>query len=96
MSAGTILDQIIDAILALLGGRKSLEELSVALDKKAAEGSERLDWRHSIVDLMKLVGMDSGLPAREKMARELGYTGELNGSAEMNNWLHARVMEKLR
>lgn len=96
MSIGTILDQIIEAILSLVGGRKSLEELSATLDRKAAENSEKLDWRHSIVDLMKLVGMDSSLPAREKMARELGYTGELNGSAEMNNWLHAKVMEKLR
>jgi hypothetical protein len=54
-----------------------------------------LNWRTSIVDLMKLVGMESSLAERKELATELGYTGELNGSAEMNIWLHKAVMREL-
>lgn len=54
-----------------------------------------LNWRTSIVDLMKLVGIDSSLANREELAKELGYAGELNGSAEMNIWLHKAVMNEL-
>ncbi|MDF8334172.1 DUF3597 domain-containing protein [Novosphingobium cyanobacteriorum] len=54
-----------------------------------------LDWRHSIVDLMKVIGLDSSLDNRKELARELGYTGPLDGSAEMNLWLHKAVMRKL-
>lgn len=54
-----------------------------------------LNWKTSIVDLMKLVGMDSSLAARKELAQELGYTGALDGSAEMNLWLHKKVMEQL-
>lgn len=54
-----------------------------------------LNWRTSIVDLMKLLGIDSSLENRRALARELGYTGELNGSAEMNVWLHKATMRKL-
>lgn len=53
------------------------------------------NWRTSIVDLMKLVGMDSSLAARKELAQDLGYTGALDGSAEMNLWLHRKVMERL-
>jgi hypothetical protein len=49
----------------------------------------------SIVDLMKLLNLDSSLSARKQLAQELGYKGELNGSAEMNIWLHKQVMTKL-
>lgn len=65
--------------------------LSAALDARAGH----LDWRHSIVDLMKLAGMDSSLEARKELAQELGYSGELNGSAEMNRFLYSRVMAEL-
>lgn len=54
-----------------------------------------LNWRVSIVDLMALLDMDHSLAARKELATELGYTGELNGSAEMNIWLHKRVMKEL-
>lgn len=60
------------------------------------EGKTDLQWQTSIVDLMKLTGMDSSLSNREELATELGYTGEKNGSAEMNQWLHTAVMNKLR
>lgn len=59
-----------------------------------AEGRD-LNWRTSIVDLMKLIGVDSSLANRKALARELGYTGELDGSAEMNLWLHKATMREL-
>ena len=65
------------------------------LQKLAAEQREELDWRRSIVDLMKLLKLDSGLGARKQLAQELGYTGALDGSGEMNVWLHRQVMTKL-
>jgi 3-oxoacyl-ACP reductase-like protein len=68
-----------------------------ALEKIAAsKGNPDLNWRTSIVDLMKLIGMDSSLHNRQELATELGYTGEKNGSAEMNLWLHEKVIEKIR
>ena len=59
-----------------------------------AQGHD-LNWRTSIVDLMKLLGIDSSLANRKELASELGYTGELDGSAEMNIWLHKATMQKL-
>jgi len=59
------------------------------------KGNPDLNWRTSIVDLMKLLGIDSSLDNRKELARELGYTGELNGSAEMNIWLHKATMRQL-
>lgn len=53
------------------------------------------NWRTSIVDLMKMLGMESSLQERKDLAMELGYTGELEGSAEMNIWLHKAVMREL-
>lgn len=58
-------------------------------------GSQKLDWQHSIVDLMKLVGMDSSLESRRQLAQELNYTGDTKDTAAMNNWLHEQVMQKL-
>jgi hypothetical protein len=65
------------------------------MDGLAARSSERLDWRKSIVDLMKLIGLDSSLAARKELAQELNYTGDMNDSASMNIWLHKQVMIKL-
>ena len=56
---------------------------------------KNLNWRTSIVDLMKLLGIDSSLANRKELARELGYTGDLDGSAEMNIWLHKATMKEL-
>src|SRR5215831_257654 len=66
-----------------------------AAAKPADEQDEDYDWKRSIVDLMKLLKLDSGLGARKQLAQELGYTGALDGSAEMNVWLHRQVMTKL-
>ena len=56
---------------------------------------EKLEWRTSIVDLMKALDIDSSLAARKELAKELGYTGDTNDSASMNIWLHKQVMAKL-
>ena len=61
----------------------------------AAKESQKLNWRTSIVDLMKLLDLDSSLAARKELAQELGYTGDSNDSATMNIWLHKQVMQKL-
>ena len=61
----------------------------------ASKGSPDLNWRTSIVDLMKLLGMDSSLENRKELATELGYQGAKDGSAEMNIWLHKEVMRQL-
>jgi uncharacterized protein DUF3597 len=63
--------------------------------RTVAAQDEKLDWRQSIVDLMKALKLDSSLGARKQLAQELGYTGSLDGSAEMNIWLHRQVMAKL-
>ncbi len=67
----------------------------VLVQRAQAKGNPDLDWRRSIVDLMKLLDLDSSLDNRKALATELGYTGEKNGSAEMNIWLHRRVMQEL-
>ena len=67
-----------------------------ALTQRAqAKGNPDLNWRSSIVDLLKLLDLDSSLDNRKALATELGYTGAKDGSAEMNVWLHRRVMEEL-
>jgi hypothetical protein len=73
----------------------SRADVEAILKKLADEQREDLDWKRSIVDLMKLLKLDSSLGARKQLARELGYTGALDGSADMNVWLHAQVMTKL-
>lgn len=70
-------------------------DVAVILDGLAAKNSEKLDWKKSIVDLMKLVGMDSSFGARKQLATELQYTGDPNDSASMNIWLHKEVLRKL-
>jgi hypothetical protein len=70
-------------------------DVAAVLDGLAAKNPERLDWKHSIVDLMKLVGMDSSFAARKQLAAELHYTGDPNDSASMNVWLHKEVLKKL-
>jgi len=70
-------------------------DVEAILDDMAKHHGEKLDWKHSIVDLMKLVGMDSGLDARKELAADLHYTGDTGDSAAMNMWLHKEVMRKL-
>jgi hypothetical protein len=63
--------------------------------KIASKSGQKLDYRRSIVDLMKLLDLDSSLTARKELAKELNYTGDTNDSATMNVWLHKQVMRKL-
>lgn len=65
------------------------------LSAQAANAGQDLNWRTSIVDLMKLLDLDSSLANRKELATELGYTGALDGSAEMNTWLIKAVMREL-
>jgi hypothetical protein len=80
------------------GGGKPMSRAEVeAMIQKIADdtGRSNYNWKQSIVDLMKLLDLDSSLSARKELAQELGYTGALDGSAEMNIWLHKQVMERL-
>jgi Domain of unknown function (DUF3597) len=70
-------------------------DVTAILDDLAAKNPEKLDWRKSIVDLMKLVGVDSSLAARKELAAELHYSGDENDSATMNIWLHKQVIKKI-
>ncbi len=70
-------------------------DVAAVLAKLAAQNKEKLDWRHSIVDLMKLLNLDSSLAARKTLADELHYAGDKNDSATMNMWLQKQVMQKL-
>jgi hypothetical protein len=70
-------------------------DVEAVLAEMASHESQTLDWRHSIVDLMKLLSLDSSLTARKDLAHELGYSGDMGDSASMNIWLHKQVMRKL-
>jgi hypothetical protein len=70
-------------------------DVDAVLTAMQANQSEQLNWRTSIVDLMKLLGLDSSLGARKTLAGELKYSGDTEDSASMNIWLHKTVMEKL-
>lgn len=75
---------------------KSVVDVAAQMDKVQAASKEKgLEWRKSIVDLMKLLDLDSSLAARKELAKELHYTGDTKNSSEMNQWLHKQVMNKL-
>jgi hypothetical protein len=70
-------------------------DVDAILTKLASQNKEQLDWKHSIVDLMKLLNLDSSLAARKTLATELHYTGDQHDTATMNVWLIKQVMQKL-
>ena len=70
-------------------------DVAAILNDLAKKNPEKLDWQRSIVDLMKLVGMDSSFTARKQLAAELHYSGDPNDSASMNIWLQKAVLTKL-
>ncbi|RAI60387.1 DUF3597 domain-containing protein [Roseicella frigidaeris] len=86
-----------DGAAGASGQTPSISDVDVAalLDGLAAKAPQKLDWKHSIVDLMKLLGLDSSLEARKELAQELHYDGSTSDSAAMNIWLHRQVMQKL-
>lgn len=90
---GTALDAATSAMAAAAAAPPAEVDVDAILTAEAA--GKDLNWRTSIVDLMKLLGIDSSLANRKELATELGYTGELDGSAEMNIWLHKAVMREL-
>jgi|SRR5436190_10633536 Domain of unknown function (DUF3597) len=78
------------------GGKGGADvDVNEIVEKAAASKGEKLNWKTSIVDLMKALDIDSSLAARKELAKELGYTGDNNDSAAMNVWLHKQVMAKL-
>ena len=77
------------------GAAMSQVDVEKVVSEMAAKKKEKLDWRKSIVDLMKVLDLDSSLKARQELAKELKYTGDMNDSAKMNIWLHKQVMTKL-
>ena len=83
------------ALSVATGKPMSRDELKAMIEKIAGEQDENYNWDQSIVDLMKLLKLDSSFTARKQLAQELGYRGKLDGSAEMNVWLHKQVMVKL-
>jgi 3-oxoacyl-ACP reductase-like protein len=70
-------------------------DVDQVLSGLAAKSDQKLNWQTSIVDLMKLINVDSSLANRKELAKELGYTGDTADSASMNIWLHKRVMQEL-
>jgi hypothetical protein len=73
----------------------TVDVAQVLKDISNSKGNPDLNYDSSIVDLMKLLGLDSSLENRKELATELGYTGDKDGSAEMNIWLHKAVMREL-
>ncbi len=70
-------------------------DVGALLDGLAAKAPEKLNWKVSIVDLMKLLEIDSSLSARKQLAKELNYDGDTRDTAVMNTWLHKQLMKKL-
>ena len=84
-----------DAAVAGAAAQQQQVDVEAVLNGMAAKNPQKLNWRTSIVDLMKLLDLDSSLQERKDLATELGYSGAKDGSAEMNLWLHKQVMNKL-
>ena len=70
-------------------------DVDAVLSQRAQQSGQKLNWQTSIVDLMKLLGLDSSLAARKQLAQELNYTGSTDDSATMNIWLQKQVMSKI-
>jgi hypothetical protein len=83
------------ALTSTAGAAPQSVDVDAVLTEMAAKNGQNLNWRQSIVDLMKLLGLDSSLQARKELAQELNYSGDTNDSASMNIWLHKQVMKKL-
>ncbi|RYC29127.1 DUF3597 domain-containing protein [Lichenibacterium minor] len=83
------------AAAAPAGSAPQSVDAKAVLAGLAAKNPQKLDWQHSIVDMMKLLGLDSSLSNRKDLAKELNYTGDMDDSASMNVWLQGEVMKKL-
>ena len=95
---GDILNAIKSAVTSPASAQPSAQatmDVEKILIERAAKNPQKLDWRHSIVDLMKLLDLDSSQTARKQLATELKFDGDMNDLAKMNIWLHKSVMRKL-
>lgn len=101
---GNILSSIVNATVTTgasaerqPGQMATMSEVDVdhVLEQLAEQSDEHLDWQCSIVDLLKLLGLDSSQQARQQLAHELGYPGDTRDSVAMNDWLHHVVIEHL-
>ncbi len=70
-------------------------DVAAIMDEAVKKNGQKLDWRRSIVDMMKALDLDSSLSARKELAKELNYTGDMGDSAKMNVWLHKALMKAL-
>jgi hypothetical protein len=86
---------ILTSVAALARGQVRGVDLAALLDEKAGGPGSQIEWRYSIIDLMKTLSLESDLTSRTELAQDLGYSGALKGSAEMNIWLHKRILTKL-
>lgn len=94
-AAGSIPAGAAEASSVPSGATGTNVDVAPILDKAVTAKGEKLEWKTSIVDLMKALDIDSSLTARKELAKELGYTGDTSNSADMNVWLHKQVMAKL-
>lgn len=97
--AGHPANNTADAAPADASGNSAIQvseavDVDAILSDMQSKNSEKLNWKTSIVDLLKLLGLDSSLAARKQLAAELSYTGSTDDSAAMNIWLHKEVMRK--
>ena len=95
MAAGTGQSTMSGGGAQQAGAAMQQVDVEEILNGMARNNPQQLNWRTSIVDLMKLLGLDSSFNARKELAQELHYTGDPNDSASMNIWLHKQVMRKL-
>lgn len=70
-------------------------DVAAVMEQAVKAKGQKLNWRTSIVDMMKALDLDSSFSARKELAKELGYTGDTGDSATMNIWLHKALMKKL-
>lgn len=88
-----VFEGVLNAIKTFIRGPMTKAEVDRVLAEAAAKKGEKLDWQHSIVDLLKVLDLDSSLQSRQGLADELGYTAAVDGSAESNIRLHKVVMD---
>ncbi len=91
-TAGSPMSGVTASSSSMTSSPVDVEAIMTDLESKSGHKS---NWRHSIVDLMSLLGMENSLTERKALAEELGYTGNMNDSASMNMWLHKQVMKQM-
>ncbi|MET3582608.1 hypothetical protein ABID19_005670 [Mesorhizobium robiniae] len=93
--SGPVVDTTAAAAPSAPGASSTAPDVAAILNKAVAAKGQKLNWKSSIVDLMKALDIDSSLAARKELARDLNYTGDMSDSATMNVWLHGALMKKL-